>query len=63
MKKVQIMITNTNTTSTGIFHKFRALSELKDEAKGGYIEMDIKVPPNFQPNQTIELGMMFSLKL
>ena len=64
MKKVQIMNTNTNTTSTGIFHKFRALSELKDEAKGGYIEMDtIKVPPNFQPNQTIELGMMFSLKL
>lgn len=51
------MITNTNTTSKKKFHKFRALSELKDEAKGGYIEMDIKVPPNFQPNQTIELEL------
>ena len=55
MKKVQIM--NTNTTSTGISHKFRALSELKDEAKGGYIEMDFKVPPD---EKTITLGMMFS---
>ena len=32
-------------------HKFRAFSELKKEAKGGYIEAKIKIPhhcPNFQ---------------
>ena len=58
MKKVQIM--NTNTTLTTIFHKFRALSELKDEAKGGYIEWTFKVPSD---ERTIELGMMFSLKI
>ena len=58
MKKVQIM--NTNTTSTGFFHKFRALSELKDEAKGGYIDMNFKVPPD---EKTITLGMMLSLNL
>ena len=52
---------NTNTTSNRIFHKFRALSELKDEAKGGYIEMDIKVPPDY--SGTIPLGMMFYLKI
>ena len=51
---------NTNTTSTGIFHKFRALSELQGEAKGGYIEMDFKVPPD---EKTITLGMMFALKI
>lgn len=54
------MNTNTNATLTAIFHKFRALSELKDEAKGGYIEMDFKVPPD---EKTITLGMMFSLKI
>ena len=58
MKKVQIMNTNTNTTS--IFHKFRALSELKDEAKGGYIPLQIKVPDGVQ---TIELGMLFFLNI
>jgi len=45
---------NTNTTSTGIFHKFRALSELQGEAKGGYIEMDFKVPPD-EKTITLEL--------
>jgi len=45
---------NTNTTSTAIFHKFRALSELKDEAKGGYIEWSFKVPPD---ERTIELEL------
>ena len=54
------MNTNTNTTSTGIFHKFRALSELKDEAKGGYIKMDFEVPDGVE---TIELGMLFFLKI
>ena len=54
------MNTNTNATSTGIFHKFRALSELKDEAKGGYINIDFEVPDGVQ---TIELGMLFFLKI
>ena len=54
MKKVQIM--NINTNLTGVFHRFRALSELKDEAKGGYIKMDFKVPDGVE---TIELGMFF----
>ena len=54
------MNTNTNATSTGIFHKFRALSELKDEAKGGYIKIDFEVPDGVQ---TIELGMLFFLKI
>ena len=48
---------NTNTTSTAIFHKFRALSELKDEAKGGYISQNFEVPDGVQ---TIEFGMFFS---
>ena len=60
MKKVQIMNTNTNTTPTGIFHKFRALSELKDEAKGGYIKMDFEVPDGVE---TIELGMFSFSKI
>jgi len=51
---------NTNTNSTGIFHKFRALSELKDEAKGGYLKIDFEVPDGVQ---TIELGMLFLLKI
>lgn len=54
VKKVQIMNTNTNATSTGIFHKFRALSELKDEAKGGYIPIHFEVPDGVQ---TIELEL------
>ena len=49
------MNTNTNATSTGIFHKFRALSELKDEAKGGYIKMDFEVPDGVQ---NFSLGML-----
>ena len=59
MKKEQIMNTNTNTTS--IFHKFRALSELKDEAKGGYIPLQIKVPDGVK--KSAELGMFFFLKI
>ena len=51
---------NTNTNTTSIFHKFRALSELKDEAKGGYIPLPIKVPDGVQ---TIELGMLFFLNI
>lgn len=51
---------NTNTNTTSIFHKFRALSELKDEAKGGYIPLQIKVPDGVQ---TIELGMLFFLNI
>ena len=54
------MNTNTNTTSTGIFHKFRALSELKDEAKGGYIKINFEVPDGVQ---TIALGMLLFLKI
>ena len=54
------MNTNTNATSTGIFHKFRALSELKDEAKGGYIKMDFEVPDGVQ---NFSLGMLFFLKI
>ena len=42
--------------SPGIFHKFRSLSELKDESKGGYMEGEFNVP---QGTQTITLGLYF----
>ena len=38
--------TNGISTPSRTFHKFRSLSELKDESKGGYMETEIKVPQN-----------------
>ena len=48
------------TSTTGIFHKFRSLSELTNESKGGYIDWEFRVPPEIK---TFTLGMYFIYKL
>ena len=47
------------TDTTGIFHKFRSLSELTNESKGGYIDWEFHVQTGIK---TIEFGVYFISK-